>query len=120
MGKNEEVAPHPIPTTQLHARCFFEYHNLTQQNSSVEQFIADFDRLRMRCEADEDEEQVVVRFLGALHPEIADVVQLQQFWTLQDVCHLALKVEKQQKINHKPIPVAPHFSTNLLARLATN
>ncbi|GJW07934.1 RNA-directed DNA polymerase, partial [Tanacetum coccineum] len=36
---------------------FFEYHSLMQNNSSVEQFIADFDRLRMRCGADEDEKQ---------------------------------------------------------------
>ncbi|GJX54965.1 transposase, MuDR, MULE transposase domain protein, partial [Tanacetum coccineum] len=74
---------------------FFEYHSLMQNNSSVEQFIADFDRLRMRCGADEDEEQVIARFLGALRPDIADIVQLQQFWTLDDVFRLALKVEKQ-------------------------
>ncbi|GKD67717.1 reverse transcriptase domain-containing protein, partial [Tanacetum coccineum] len=36
---------------------FFEYHSLMQNNSSVEQFIADFDRLHMRYGADEDEEQ---------------------------------------------------------------
>nr|GEU53209.1 hypothetical protein [Tanacetum cinerariifolium] len=42
---------------------FLEYHSLMQNNSSVEQFIADFDRLRMRCGVDEDEEQQLVTFV---------------------------------------------------------
>lgn len=41
-------------------------------------------------------------FLGALKPEIADVVHLQQYWTYGDVCRLALKVEKQLKSRGKP------------------
>ncbi|KAI3498749.1 hypothetical protein L1887_34530 [Cichorium endivia] len=74
---------------------FFEYHSLMQNTSSVEQFVADFDRLRLRCGADEEDEQVIARFLGALRSDIADIVQLQQFWTLDDVIRLAFKVEKQ-------------------------
>nr|GEU53206.1 hypothetical protein [Tanacetum cinerariifolium] len=84
-----------------------EYHSLMQNNSSVEQFIADFDRLRMRCGADEDEEQVIARFLGALQPDIADIVQLQQFWTLDDVFHLTLKVEKQLSNKTRSAPTRP-------------
>nr|GEY42280.1 hypothetical protein [Tanacetum cinerariifolium] len=60
-------------------------------------FIAEFDRLRMRCDVDEEEEQVIAWFLGALQPHFADVVYLQQYFTYEDVCRLALKVEKQQK-----------------------
>ncbi|GJZ99408.1 reverse transcriptase domain-containing protein [Tanacetum coccineum] len=86
---------------------FFEYHSLMQNNSSVEQFIADFDRLRMRCGADEDEEQVIARFLDALRPDIADIVQLQQFWTLDDVFRLALKVEKQLSNKTRSAPTRP-------------
>lgn len=46
---------------------------------------------------EEEEEHVIARFLGALRPEISDVVHLQQYWTYTDVCRLALKVEKQLK-----------------------
>nr|GEV96079.1 reverse transcriptase domain-containing protein [Tanacetum cinerariifolium] len=53
---------------------FFECHSLMQNNSSVEQFVVDFDRLRMCCGADEEEEQVIARFLGALRLDIADIV----------------------------------------------
>ncbi|XP_021984748.1 uncharacterized protein LOC110880548 [Helianthus annuus] len=71
--------------------------SLVQNTLSVEEFIAEFDRLRMRCGADEDEEQVISRFLGGLRFDVAEIVHLQQFWTLEDVARLALKVEKQLK-----------------------
>ncbi|GKB74275.1 hypothetical protein Tco_0935687 [Tanacetum coccineum] len=44
------------------------------------------ERLRMRCGADEDEEQIIARFLGILKPEIGDVVSLQQYYSFNDVC----------------------------------
>ncbi|XP_076917521.1 uncharacterized protein LOC143577597 [Bidens hawaiensis] len=100
---------------------FFEYHSLIHNNSSVEQFIADFDRLRMRCGADEDEEQMIARFLGALRPDVADIVQLQQFWTLYDVYRLALKVEKQLKAKTRVIPTRnqPPVRSSIASRTQT-
>ena len=64
---------------------------------SVEDFTGEFDRLRMRCDVDEEDEQTLARYLASLRPEIADVVHLQQFWSYNDVCRLALKVESQLK-----------------------
>lgn len=72
---------------------FLEYHNIAQRSATVEEIMCEFDRLRMRCGVEEEEEQIIVRFLGALKPEIADVVQLQQYWSFIDECLLALKVE---------------------------
>ena len=73
---------------------FIEYHNFRQGTSmSVEDFTGEFDRLRMRCDVDEEDEQTLARYLASLRPEIADVVHLQQFWSYNDVCRLALKVE---------------------------
>ncbi|KAJ0442908.1 putative transcription factor interactor and regulator CCHC(Zn) family [Helianthus annuus] len=59
-------------------------------------------KLRMRCDLDEDEENVIARFLGALKPEISDAVHLQQFWSFDDVCQLAKRVEKQLLSRPKP------------------
>nr|GFC68498.1 reverse transcriptase domain-containing protein [Tanacetum cinerariifolium] len=61
---------------------------------TVEEVINEFDKLRMRCDVVEEEEQVVTWFLGVLKPKIADIVSLQPYWTNTDVCKLALKVEK--------------------------
>lgn len=51
----------------------------------------------MRCAVEEEEEHIIAHFLGALQPEIAEVVHLQQYWTYADVCRLVFKVEKQIK-----------------------
>ncbi|GJV78179.1 reverse transcriptase domain-containing protein [Tanacetum coccineum] len=80
---------------------FLDYHNLSQQNMTVEEVINEFVKLRMRCDVVKEEEQVVARFLGVLKPEIADIVSLQPYWTYTDVCKLALKVEKQIKAKSK-------------------
>ncbi|GJU02791.1 RNA-directed DNA polymerase [Tanacetum coccineum] len=49
---------------------FLDYYNLSQQNMIVEEVIKEFDKLRMRCDVVEEEEQVIARFLGVLKPEI--------------------------------------------------
>ena len=37
---------------------------------------------------------MIARYLGGLCVELSDVVQLQSYWTYNDVCKLAMKVEK--------------------------
>nr|GEX38191.1 reverse transcriptase domain-containing protein [Tanacetum cinerariifolium] len=74
---------------------------LSLQNITVKEVINKFNKLRMRYDVVEKEEQVVVRFLGVLYPEIADIVSLQPYWTYTNVCRLALKVEKQIKAKNK-------------------
>ncbi|GJT00100.1 reverse transcriptase domain-containing protein [Tanacetum coccineum] len=77
---------------------FIDYHSFRQGTSMlIEDFTGEFDRLRMRCGVDEEEEQTVARYLASLRPEIADVVHLQQYWSYNDVCRLSLKVEGQLK-----------------------
>uniref|UniRef100_A0A251TRQ2 RNA-directed DNA polymerase n=1 Tax=Helianthus annuus TaxID=4232 RepID=A0A251TRQ2_HELAN len=99
---------------------FLEYHDLSQRTSTVEDLIADFDRLRMRCGVEEQEEQLIARFLGALRPEIADIVQLQPYWTFNDVCRLSLKVEKQLKAKNKSMPSKLSPTKAEASRIQTN
>nr|GEW71380.1 transposon Ty3-I Gag-Pol polyprotein [Tanacetum cinerariifolium] len=80
---------------------YVEFHNLKQQTLTVEEFIAEFERVRMRCGVEENEDQTIARFLGSLHTDISDVVYLQQYYSFHDVCRLALKVEKQLSTKHK-------------------
>ena len=63
----------------------------------MEEYTAEFDNLMLKGELVEPEEQTIARYLGGLKYEIAKVVQLQPYWSLNDVSKLALKVEKQQK-----------------------
>uniref|UniRef100_A0A2N9I1T0 Retrotransposon gag domain-containing protein n=1 Tax=Fagus sylvatica TaxID=28930 RepID=A0A2N9I1T0_FAGSY len=76
---------------------FMKFHNFKQRELSVEEYTTEFDHLMIRCDVVEQEEQMIARYLGGLHVEISDVVQLQPYWNYYDVCKLAMKVEKQQK-----------------------
>ncbi|GKC98711.1 reverse transcriptase domain-containing protein [Tanacetum coccineum] len=52
---------------------YLDYHNLKQGSLPVEELIREFERMRMRCGADEDKEQVIARFLSILRRDIANV-----------------------------------------------
>lgn len=46
-------------------------------------------------------EQTIAHYLGRLRAVICDVVQLQLYWTFNDVWKLEAKVEKQLKESRK-------------------
>ncbi|GJX04630.1 RNA-directed DNA polymerase [Tanacetum coccineum] len=82
---------------------YLDYQNLRQGSLSVEDLITEFERMRLRCGAEEDEEQVIARFLGVLRPDIADAVSLTQYYSFSDVCRLALRVEQQNTRKNKSV-----------------
>ena len=45
----------------------------------------------------EDREVMMARFLNGLNREIANVVELQYYMELEDMIHMAIKVERQIK-----------------------
>ncbi|GJU88852.1 reverse transcriptase domain-containing protein, partial [Tanacetum coccineum] len=50
---------------------YVEFHTLKQQTLTVEEFIAEFERVCMRCGVEENEEQTIARFLGSLRTDIS-------------------------------------------------
>ncbi|GKV29618.1 hypothetical protein SLEP1_g38525 [Rubroshorea leprosula] len=74
---------------------FVKFHNLQQKSLTVEEYTMEFEQLMMKCDVREKDEQTIARYLGGLDYDISKVVQLQQYWTLDDVVRLALRVEKQ-------------------------
>ncbi|KAK4489910.1 hypothetical protein RD792_000558 [Penstemon davidsonii] len=79
---------------------FLKLHNFQQKDLTVEEYSAEFDHLLMCCDIVEPEEQTIARYLGGLRTEIRNVIQLQPYWTYNDVFKLAIKVEKQLKEAH--------------------
>jgi hypothetical protein len=75
MDKDEKVVNRKFLPLHHHQKAFLNDQQVTQGTMSVEDFIAYFDSVRMHFVVDEEEEQVVARLLGALIPEISDVVQ---------------------------------------------
>ena len=62
--------------------------------------------MQIRCALREEPEQTIARFLMCLNPAILERVELQPFWTFEDACKLAVKVEKQLK-SRRPYSSAP-------------
>jgi len=71
--------------------------SLKQNKMSVSEYIRKFEQLLLRGGTHEPQEQTVARFLNGLNPLIIRKVELQTYFTLDDVFKLTLKVEKQRK-----------------------
>jgi len=85
---------------------------LTQGNLSVEEYTREFEKLAIKCDLHELEEQAIIIYLGGLDPRYANVVELQAYTSFDEVCVLAHKVEQQKKnkqlLRHEiPKPSSP-------------
>jgi len=63
----------------------------------VEKYLREFKQLQMWVRLDEEPELKMARFIKGLSPNIANKVDLQPYLSFDDVCHLALEVEKLLK-----------------------
>jgi len=64
---------------------------------SVDEYIREFEKLLIKCDIQEPEEQTIVRYLGRFDPRYANVIELQQYTMFNEVYVLAHKVEQQNK-----------------------
>ncbi|XP_070046662.1 uncharacterized protein [Nicotiana tomentosiformis] len=70
---------------------------LRQGSMSVYEYLKAIDMAMIQDNCMEEEEAIMARFLNGLNREIADVVELQQYVTLDELVELAVKVEGQNK-----------------------
>ena len=68
---------------------------------NVDEYTREFEKLLIKCDIKEPEEQTIVQCLGGLEPKYSNVIELQQFSTFDEVCVLAHKVEQQRKRQSK-------------------
>ncbi|PKI37096.1 hypothetical protein CRG98_042530 [Punica granatum] len=85
-----------LPTSYVQ-NIFCRIYDFKQDELSVEEYTAAFEQLLMKGDVVESEEQTIARYLGGLRSEIRNIVQLQPYWTFEDVVKLAIRVEKQLK-----------------------
>nr|XP_018622474.2 uncharacterized protein LOC104085024 isoform X1 [Nicotiana tomentosiformis]XP_033509005.1 uncharacterized protein LOC104085024 isoform X2 [Nicotiana tomentosiformis] len=70
---------------------------LRQGSMSVDEYFKVMDMAMIHVNCMEEEEATMARFLNGLNREIADVVELQRYVTLDEIVELAVKVEGQNK-----------------------
>jgi len=70
---------------------------LMQGSKCVEDYYKEMEMTMVRAYVNEDREATMARFLNRLNKEIAHVVELQHYVELEDMVHIAIKVERQLK-----------------------
>lgn len=65
-------------------------------------------------------EQIITRLLGGINQEIANLVKLQPYWSLENVCKLVMNVEKQLKRGMGLSTKSSTKGTSLLKGVSSN
>src|SRR5262249_53365054 len=70
---------------------------LVQGNKTVEEYYKEMEIAMIRASVQEDREATMARFLSGLNVDIANVVELHPYVEINDMVHMAIKVERQLK-----------------------
>ncbi|CAL1387686.1 unnamed protein product [Linum trigynum] len=88
-----------------HKRELYEFlQGIRHGVRSMEEFFRELELLMMCADVREDREVTIARFLHGLNRDIRQEVDLRSFVDLEEVLHLAIKVEKQHKSLRRPAP----------------
>jgi hypothetical protein len=87
---------------------------LNQGSRSVDEYFKEMEIAMIRANVIEDREATMARFLNGLNRDIANVVELQHCVELEDMVHMATKVERQIKRRG-----STHFQTNSASSSST-
>ncbi|KAH0688954.1 hypothetical protein KY289_016312 [Solanum tuberosum] len=68
-----------------------------QGSMSMDEYFKSMDMAMIQANCMEEEDATIARFLNGLNTEIANVVEIQQYVTLDELVDLSVKVEKQIK-----------------------
>ncbi|KAK8508406.1 hypothetical protein V6N12_055242 [Hibiscus sabdariffa] len=103
--------------SHYHRELYQKLQNLKQGSRTVEDFFKEMEMAIMRANIVEDREATMAWLLAGLNTEIANVVGLQHYVELEDMVHMAIKVEKQRcrkTVNRGNTPSKP-FSNSFNA-----
>ena len=71
--------------------------SLNRGSKSVDEYYKEMEIMMIQGNVTKDSEAMMARFLNGLNKEIANVVELQHYIELEDMVHMAMKVERQIK-----------------------
>jgi hypothetical protein len=71
--------------------------SLTQGYKSVDDYYKEMEITMIQANVEEDREATMAKFLNGLNRDIANMVEMQHYMELEDVKHMAIKVERQHK-----------------------
>ena len=71
--------------------------SLKQGRESVDDYFKEMEVTMIRAKVEEDPEATMARFLNGLNFEIRDRVEMHHYVEIEDMVHMAVKIEKQLK-----------------------
>ncbi|GJX89806.1 gag-pol polyprotein [Tanacetum coccineum] len=71
--------------------------NFKQGNLNIDDYTREFEQLVLCRGIQEKQEQTIARYIGGLNHDIAEKLELQPYWTFDEVCKLASKIDKRIK-----------------------
>ena len=83
--------------TYYYRELYNKLQNLRQGNRGVEEYYKEMEVAMARANIEEDQEATMARFLAGLNREIQNLVELQHYVELEDMVHMAIKIENQVK-----------------------
>ena len=95
MGRDEEGDGKEICFNLLLPELYNKLQNLRQGNRSVKEYYKEIKVAMSRANIEEDREATMARFLAGLNRQIQNVVELQHYVELEDMVHMAIKIENQ-------------------------
>ena len=83
------------------SHCYRDFYqklqSLTQGYRSVDDYHKEMEIAMIQANVEEDRKATMARFLNGLNQDITNVVELQHYVELEDMVHMAIKVERQLK-----------------------
>lgn len=100
------------------------FHNMEQGGGRPVEVMLEFEELMMKCDMRVDGPHILVGFLGGLDTKIANVVELQPYFSLEELILLPHKIERQHKLMGRKeytrptykLYIKPHKPTNPITR----
>ena len=83
--------------THYYRELYKKLQGLRQGSRSVEDYFKEMEIVMIRANVEEDREATMARFLMGLNREIHDRVEMHHYVELEDMVHMAIKVEQQLK-----------------------
>ena len=105
-------------STYYYWELYNKLQKLRQGNHSVKEYYEEMKVAMTRANIEEDREATMARFLASLNRQIRNVVELQHYVELEDMVHMAIKIENQVKRRDntntcsEPSPISSTWKSN--------
>ena len=93
----KEIMRKRFVPTHYYRELYNKIQYLVQGFKSVEEYHQAMELAIIRANIDEDRKATMARFLHGLNRNIADLVELHHYVDIDDMLHMAIKIEKQLK-----------------------